>query len=136
MTNQDRDRARRLLATINTAVEELRSLLDADDKPSHPDFDQLDRSRRMRPEWQRRGRVFYAIAKRGGRVTMLEFLHIILDAGYRDGRGANGFFRGDPVPVLERDGNDVVLTERGAQAARFYEEHWLPREDGPHKPES
>ena|SRR5215211_7808238 len=130
MNDMEKARARRLLATVTKAVEELGLLLGTD---SHGEgtsrFDDVDRARRRRPEWRRRGRVFYAIAQAGGRVDMLGFIRIILDAGYSDMRGVNGFFRGDPIPVCERDGDDVVLTERGRQAARFYEAYWLPQED-------
>ena len=94
-------------------------------------YDQLDRTRRRRPEWRRRGRVFYAIDREGGRVSSARFEQIVLDAGYDDLRGANGFFRGDPEPVLEREDDDIRLTQRGEHAARFYESYWLPQEEPP-----
>jgi hypothetical protein len=127
MTAEEKTRMRKLVATIASASKELLSLVDGDDDV--PDFDRSDSARRRRPEWCRRGRVFYAISKQGGRVSTLEFIQILLACGYKDGRGANGFFRGDPLPVLRNEGNEVVLTERGDQAATFYEEYWLPQDD-------
>jgi hypothetical protein len=128
----DRRRAFRLLDAIERATAELRELVaEADagrEEPMITSYDELDRTRRRRPEWRRRGRVFYAISREGGRVSSARFEQIVLDAGYDDLRGANGFFRGDPEPVLERDGEEVVLTERGEHAARFYGTYWLPKE--------
>jgi hypothetical protein len=126
---------RELVLTIRTAADEVLGLLSSADGAGEQTeqqsrFDDLDRSRRQRPEWKRRGRVFYAIDQAGGRVSDLEFVQILLRAGYADMRGANGFFRGDPMPVLEREGGYVVLTERGIHAARFYERYWLPQENG------
>jgi hypothetical protein len=34
----------------------------------------------------------------------------------------------DPIAVLEREGDDVVLTDRGKHGARFYQRYWLPKE--------
>jgi hypothetical protein len=126
VTSQERNRVRKLTATIASASQELLSLLDGDDDAV--DFDRSDHARRRRPEWRRRGRVFHEISKRGGRVSTLDFIQILLNSGYKDGRGANGFFRGDPLPVLRNEADEVVLTERGERAARFYEAYWLPQE--------
>jgi hypothetical protein len=130
MNGGEKARARQLLATIAKALNELGALLDDHPGAARAEgrFDQVDGSRRRRPEWKRRGHVFYAIYQAGGRVSMLEFIQIVLKAGYNDMRGANGFFRGDPLPALERSGDDVVLTERGRDGARFYERYWLPQE--------
>ena len=130
----DKRRARRLLAQIERGTAELRALVEdgvatrGDDEQLTASYDELDRTRRRRPEWRRRGRVFYAIGKEGGRVSTAQFEQIVLDCGYDDLRGANGFFRGDPEPVLERDGDEILLTNRGQHAARFYESYWLPQE--------
>lgn len=121
-------RARKLLGTIALAAVELETLLGGDPSGDGNEFDYLDRERRRRPEWRRRGRVFYLIDRAGGRVDDVSFLVILLRAGYQDGRGAAGFFRGNPMAVLERDGTDISLTERGTHAARFYERYWLPKE--------
>jgi hypothetical protein len=128
MIDKERASALKLLKTIESAASELAKMLGSQGN-SAGRFDYLD-SRRRRPEWQRRGRVFYAIRERGGRVGQLEFTEIVLAAGYEDMRGANGFFRGDPLPVLERVGDEVVLTDRGSHAAKFYEQYWLPQESG------
>ena len=130
----DQRKAARLLSAIERATAELRELLaeaeagvGGEDKMT-TSYDELDRTRRRRPEWKRRGRVFYALSREGGHVSTERFEQIILDAGYDDLRGANGFFRGDPEPVLERNGEEIALTERGQHAARFYEAYWLPQE--------
>jgi hypothetical protein len=128
MDEKSRARARKLLAMITSAAAELETLLGADRSGEGSEFDYLDRERRRRPEWRRRGRVFYLIDKAGGRIDDVGFLAILLQAGYQDGRGAAGFFRGEPIAVLERDEDDVVLTERGKHGARFYERYWLPKE--------
>jgi hypothetical protein len=120
MNRTETARARKLLTSIAKATDELRALLGDGDANELSRFDRLDWNRRRRPEWRRRGRVFYAIAQ----------VLIVLNAGYSDLRGSTGFFRGDPIPVLARDGDDVVLTARGRDAARFYEQYWLGREDG------
>jgi hypothetical protein len=121
-------RIRKLVATIANAASELLVVLESSGDGGS-EYDQVDRARRRRPEWQRRGRVFYAMEQRGGGVEFIDFISIVLAAGYADMRGANGFFRGDPVPVLERHGDSVALTDRGRDAARFYREYWLPREE-------
>jgi hypothetical protein len=128
-------KAERLLAAIERATAELRELLaegqgavEREERTVTTSYDELDRTRRRRPEWRRRGRVFYAISREGGRVSPGRFEQIVVDAGYDDLRGANGFFRGDPEPVLEREGEEILLTERGQHAARFYEAYWLPQE--------
>ena len=126
MTDKERASALKLVSTIESAAAELAKILGSDGN-SADRFDYLDSGRR-RPEWRRRGRVFYAIRERGGRVSTLDFTEIVLAAGYEDMRGANGFFRGDPIPVLQRVGDEVVLTDRGSHAARFYEQYWLPQE--------
>ena len=128
MDEKTKAHARKLLGTIASAAAELETLLGGDPSDSAGEFDYLDRERRRRPEWRRRGRVFYRIDQAGGRVDDVSFLTILLKAGYQDGRGAAGFFRGDPIAVLKRDGDDIVLTERGKHAARFYERYWLPKE--------
>jgi hypothetical protein len=130
MRHQERARARKLLATISEATEQLRALLTEPTDSEVLGFDAVDGSRRRRPEWRRRGRVFHAIYQAGGRVDMLAFIQILLRSGYKDMRGANGFFRGDPLPVLKRDADEIVLTERGEEAAKFYERYWLPQEKG------
>src|SRR5438477_9890342 len=114
-TLADDSRARELVKTIAGAANELLSLF-ADglsESSSRDRFEELDRARRRRPEWKRRGRVFYAIDQAGGRVSDLEFIMIMLNAGYKDMRGSSGFFRGAPIPVLEQDGHEILLTERG-----------------------
>lgn len=129
----DRKRVERLLSEIERATAQLRVLVQecppsAAEEAVVTSYDELDRSRRRRPEWKRRGRVFYAIGQEGSRVSSARFEQIVLDSGYDDLRGANGFFRGDPEPVLERDGDEITLTERGQHASRFYESYWLSQE--------
>ena len=121
-------RARKLTSQILAAAAELDELLGGEPTAEASQFDYLDRERRRRPEWRRRGRVFFLLDRAGGRVDRMEYLTILLKAGYQDGRGAAGFFRGDPIAVLERAGDDIVLTARGKHGARFYERYWLPRE--------
>ena len=106
-------RAEQLLREMETAIAQLRALLgvDMDNAEGGDDvntYDELDRARRRRPEWRRRGRVFYAIEREGGRVSSEKFEDIVLKSGYEDLRGANGFFRGDPEPVLARAGSESV----------------------------
>jgi hypothetical protein len=128
MDKHTKAHAQKLLRTIASAAAELETLLGGDPSGSESQFDYLDRERRRRPEWRRRGRVFYLLDQTGGRVDDVSFLAILLRAGYQDGRGAAGFFRGNPIAVLAREGDDIVLTERGKHAARFYERYWLPKE--------
>jgi hypothetical protein len=90
-------------------------------------YDHLDRSRRRRPEWLPRGIVFELIEQRGGSVEDDEYEQIVLTAGYKDVRAVNRFFKGEPEPVLERNGDSVQLTERGRSAAAFFRSWWLPQ---------
>ena len=65
-------------------------------------YDHLDRSRRRRPAWLRRGIVFAAIAQRGDEVDEDAFEESSRLLSYRDARAVNRFFYGKPEPGLER----------------------------------
>src|SRR5215211_5447181 len=92
-----------------------------------PDWSNLDRTRRRRPEWVRRGIVFAAIHREGGVVDEHRYEDIVVAAGYADPRSVNRFFVGEPEPVLQRRGSLISLTSRGISAARFFWSYWLPR---------
>jgi hypothetical protein len=84
---------------------------------------QQQRRRLRDPNWPPRGQLAAAVEERGGRVERLQFLLLAGDCGYTDGRSIGGFYSGRP-PMFRDDGDDVVLTERGVAAARFWREHF------------
>lgn len=132
MNQTEIQRVTTLLAQIDRATDELRRLVlgdEAGDPQGTINYDNLDRSRRRRKDWGRRGRVFYQIARRGGSVSDSEFDEIVERAEYKDRRGVAGFFRGSPEPVLQRNGDMIELTERGRQAAAYYDRSWRPRRE-------
>lgn len=91
------------------------------------DWSQLDRTRRRTPHWIRRGIVFRAIDDAGGEIDWDHYERIVRAAGYDDARSVNRFFVGEPEPVLRKDRNRVLLTERGKSGAEFFTSYWLPR---------
>jgi hypothetical protein len=52
---------------------------------------------------------------------------LIHAAGYTNTGVVSGFLRGDPEPVITRDGDELSLTSRGRWAADFFDQHWLPQ---------
>ena len=90
-------------------------------------YEQLDRTRRRRPEGRARGIVFALIEQRGESVADDDSEEIMLTAGNQVPRAGNRFFAGEPEPVLERAGDHVRLTDRGRSAARFFRNWGLPK---------
>ena len=74
---------------------------------------------RDQPEWERRGRLLDALDRARADVSRREdWKGLAREAGSE--RGApSGFFRGNP-PVVSYDGEDVVIRERGLDAARDF----------------
>ena len=94
---------------------------------SRDPYEQTDWHRRRQPRWLRRGLVFALLARRGGQVDRQTYEGLVHAAGYTDLGAVGGFLRGDPEPVIERDGDEFSLTSRGQWAARFWDQYWLPR---------
>ncbi len=90
-------------------------------------YEILDWDRRRRPDWMRRGFVFALVRRSGSVVDSAKFTELVRSAGYGGTGLVNGFFRGDPEPVMKRDGDEVSLTTRGVCAAEFFDQYWLPQ---------
>lgn len=90
-------------------------------------YEDLDWDRRRRPEWVRRGVVFSLLRRSGSVVDYERFTDFVHSAGYSGTASVSGFFRGDPQPVMKRDGDEVSLTLRGDWAAQFFDQYWLPQ---------
>lgn len=127
-------RARQLLERIERTVADLRAHLNdleggGAGHPATPGgggpasggaaWDAVDWARRQRPEWEPRGRLMHLLAEEGGRVSFERWKELGEQCGYRNGRGMNGFFAGNPS-VVSREGDDVVLSERGYSAAAYW----------------
>jgi hypothetical protein len=115
-------KTRRLLDRIEGAAAELRAHLDARielEPGSSSHWDSVDWARRQRPEWEPRGRLFTRLADEGGRVSFERWKELGEECGYENGRGLNGFFAGRP-PVVVREGDEVVLTQRGYSGAAYW----------------
>jgi hypothetical protein len=127
------DELGRILARLERATRDLRAYGqrvgaipgDASAETWSDERDRAEWPRRLRdPRWKRIGELLHAIYKKGGRVTTLQWLTLAVGRfGYPDARALNGYFRGTP-PVVRREGDEVVLTERGEAAARFWREHF------------
>ena len=121
----------RLLREAEQALEKLRRRLErggatqpeAVELPPGNGYDATDWARRQRPEWEPRGRLMHLIAQERGAVSFARWRELGEQCGYAKGQGMNGFFAGTP-PVVERLGDEIVLTERGWSAARYWDSRY------------
>jgi hypothetical protein len=60
-----------------------------------------------------------AVAEERGRVPFARWKELGDLCGYKNGKGMNGFFAGDP-PVFHREGDEIVITERGYSGAAYW----------------